>query len=80
MSGVTTIIGTIWIFSQLSAQMPIAKPSRLNVTDVSTRKPIIQNGCWTSNGTNSRAVMRMMRAQDHRLGGRGAHVTQQAFR
>ena len=34
--------------------------SRQNVTDVRMRNPNIAKGCWISNGTNSRAVMRMM--------------------
>ncbi len=40
--------------------MPIAKPSRLNVTDVRIRNPNIAIGCRISNGTNRRAVTRMI--------------------
>ena len=54
-------IGTMLSFSQPSAHTPRMKPNRLKVTAVSTRKPIIQTGWAISNGTNSRAVTRMIR-------------------
>ncbi|MNC85078.1 hypothetical protein D3C83_06540 [compost metagenome] len=48
-------------FSNPSAQMPMMKPSRLNVTDVSTRKSSIHTGCSIRSGTIKAAVARMMR-------------------
>jgi len=40
--------------------MPMMKPIRLKVTAVSTRNSSIQTGWATSNGTNRRAVARMI--------------------
>ena len=40
--------------------MPMMKPNRLNVTEVSTRNATIQAGWLMPNGTNSRAVARMI--------------------
>jgi hypothetical protein len=51
-SGVMMSSGMICSFSKPSAQMPMMKPSRLKVTDVSTRKSSIQNGCAICSGTN----------------------------
>ena len=48
-------------FSNPSAQIPMMKPNRLNVTAVSTRNSSIQNGCSMCSGTNSDAVARMIR-------------------
>ena len=47
-------------FSKLVAQMPMMKPKRLNVTEVSTRNRSIQNGCAMRSGTKSAAVARMI--------------------
>ena len=58
--GVTIKSGTSCSFSKPSAQMPMMKPSRLKVTEVSTRKTTIQMGCMIESGTNSAAVARMM--------------------
>ena len=49
--GVITNNGTIWSFSNPSAQIPIINPNSENVIDVRTRKPNIANGCATSSGT-----------------------------
>ena len=59
-SGVTIRSGTTCSFSKPSAQMPMMKPIRLKVTEVSTRKSSIQNGCATCSGTNRPAVARMI--------------------
>ena len=53
--------GITWSFSKLSAQIPMMKPNRLNVTAVSTRNESIQKGCSMCSGTNTAAVARMMK-------------------
>jgi len=58
-NGVITIRGTTCSFWKLSAQTPMMKPNRLNVIDVSTRKPSIHKGCAIEYGTNRRAVTRI---------------------
>src|SRR6266513_2792720 len=55
-SGVMMRSGMAWSFSKPSAQIPMMKPMRLKVTEVRTRKRIIQTGCSILSGTSSAAV------------------------
>ena len=57
----TISAGMIASCSKFFAQMPMMKPNRLNATEVSIRKAIIQTGCSIRTGTNSVAVARMIR-------------------
>ena len=52
----TINIGTTCSFSKPSAQMPMMKPNRLKVSEVSIRNASIQSGWAISNDTNRRAV------------------------
>ena len=54
-------IGISCSFSKPSAQMPMMKPNRLNVTAVRIRKSSIQTGWAMCSGTKALAVARMMR-------------------
>jgi hypothetical protein len=49
-------VGMNCSFSKPSAQMPMMKPSRLNVTAVSTRNSTMKPGAAIFIGTNSAAV------------------------
>ena len=60
-SGVTISSGISCSFSKPSAQMPMMKPNRLNVTAVSIRNSTIQNGCSTCSVTKKLAVAKMIR-------------------
>ncbi len=54
-------IGTICSFSQPSAQTPMMKPIRLNVTAVRIRKRPMTSGWAIWKGTKIRAVARISR-------------------
>ena len=51
--------GTRVSCSKLFAQIPMMKPSMLNVSAVRTRNATITPGCWISIGTNTADVARM---------------------
>ncbi len=59
----TISAGTICSCSKPSAQMPMMKPNRLKLIEVSTRNAAIQTGWAIWYGTNSRAVSRMIDAE-----------------
>ena len=78
-SGEITISGMICSFSNPSAQSPRMNPNRAKVTEISARKPSAQNGWTVRSETNSRAVRKMIEAQDHGFGRRRADKAEQNF-
>ena len=52
--------GTSWSCSKPLAQMPMMKPSRAKLTQVSRRNDTIQIGCAMAMSTNRNAVSRII--------------------